>query len=236
MNRLPAGLINVPVQVLCFSASSPLIRKGRMTCRDKDQCEIRLDRRETAFEKGMRVIVDGGKDPPFRLKGVITAVEGSRLVADIERIVEPDKRSFPRVCGGVHVRYRVVKADHDASRIDAWIRGDDTVSNEGEWWEPDPFMNFSGSGLKFEDTLHCEVGDVLLMRLRVGSSPLEWRVTGHVVRIEPLERDDIGPSDDDRQIRGPTHYIAVHYDYIPEEAREALAAFTLKIQNALLGI
>lgn len=236
MSRLPSDMVDVPVEVVSLSSTRPLIRKGKMTCCDKGSCEVILKEPEPAFQTGMHVVVDGGRGTPYRIKGVISGIEGSRLLVEAERVVEPDKRAFPRVCGGVHLKYRVVSAGEDQSIVHAWIKGDETLLRHGGWREPDPFMNFSGSGLKFEDTLHCSPGDLLLMALRIGSSERQWHVTGRVVRVEALQAEDVQEVDETRRSYGATHRVAVHYEHIPEEAREALAEFTLKIQDALLGI
>jgi hypothetical protein len=96
-------------------------------------------------------------------------------------------------------------------------------------------MNFSGSGIKFNDQPHCKVDDLILMELQVTPLQDRWHATGRVVRVELLQPDELEGFDEERHKYIPTHQIAVHFEDIPEEAREALTAFGLKIQNTLLG-
>jgi hypothetical protein len=115
------------------------------------------------------------------------------------------------------------------------MRGEDGPAREGEWWEPDPFMDFSGSGLKFEDRLHCEAGDLVLLELSIPPAETLWRATARVVRVEPIEREGVEDADPATGDREPTHRVAIEFIDLPQEAAEALAAFTLKIQGALLA-
>jgi hypothetical protein len=95
-------------------------------------------------------------------------------------------------------------------------------------------MDFSGSGLKFEDQERCAAGDTLLLELSVPPSDVWFRATAVVVRLLPIppeeremtERGDDGPA--------PTHQVAVHFTNLPAEAVEALMEFTLRVQDALI--
>jgi hypothetical protein len=236
MTASPDALSNVPIQVLCLSSTPPLIRNGRVTSREAGRYDVMLAEPEPAFKVGMRVVLDGGPGTAIRIMGVVAEASMSQLRVQTGRVVQPDKRAFPRMYGGVSVGYRVLTAKERAKVAPAWIAGEDKPRREGAWHEPDPFMDFSGSGLKFEDELHCKVGDLLLIELHVAPSDDRWHATGRVVRIEPLRPDDMEASDEEQQGPAPTHQIALQFEHLPQEAREALAAFTLKIQNALLGL
>ncbi len=97
-------------------------------------------------------------------------MDGCRLQVKTERVVDSDKREFPRLQGGLSVRYRVL-ADREAGRSSkAWLAGEDLPPGDGEWREPDPFMDFSGSGLRFDDQLVCEEEDLLLVEMQVPPS------------------------------------------------------------------
>jgi hypothetical protein len=76
----------------------------------------------------------------------------------------------------------------------------------------------------------------VLVELQVPPGEGRWRATAQVVRVEPLRPEELEALDEDQRKRGATHQIAIHFVDLPKEAREALAAFTLRIQNALLRI
>jgi hypothetical protein len=228
-------LKNAPVEVLCMSLTTPVIKKGRITCHGDGFCEVALDGNEAPLEGGTSVIVDAGPETGVRIKGQVVAVSGSRFRVESERLVLPDKRSFPRVMGGIRVRYRVVSGKGAKAAASAWLKGDDKPRAEGEWWEPDPFMDFSGSGLKFDDRLHCKVGDELLLQLQVPPGREVWRATARVVRLDPLPPPAQDELDEIQRELAPTHQIAIQFVELPPEASEALSAFTLRVQDALLA-
>ena len=234
---MPSTLVelqDVPVDVVCLSVSPPVIRKGRMTCHGDGSCEVALEEPEPRLEPGMRVVLDGGPDRDVRIKGRVAGREGQRLQVETERVVPPDKRSFPRMYGGIHVRYRVLAADGGEAIAAAWVAGQDAPGGEGEWRVPDPFMDFSGTGLRFEDQLHCKQNDLLLLELALPSSEDRWRATARVVRVDPIRSEDLEGRDEGKREPAPTHQIAVRFEDLPTDATEALTAFAMRIQDALL--
>lgn len=228
-------LKDAPVEVICLSVTPPVIRKGRVTCREEGPCEVVLEEPEPRLEPGMRVVLDGGPDRDVRIKGLVAETEGHRLRVETQRAVPPDKRSFPRMYGGIHLRYRVLSASEAEAIVSAWVSGDDAPGKEGEWREPDPFMDFSGTGLRFEDQLSCRTNDVLLMDLALPGSEKGWKATARVVRVDPIRPEDLQGLERERREQAPTHQIAVQFAHIPNEATEALTAFAMRIQDALLN-
>jgi hypothetical protein len=182
----------------------------------------------------MRVVLEGGPDLEVRIKGRIAAIEGNRLRVETERVVPPDKRSFPRMYGGIRVRYRVLAEGESDEVGSAWISGEEAPKREGAWREPDPFMDFSGTGLRFEDQLHCRTKDLLLIELALPSSEDRWHATARVVRVDPIGPEDLAGRDEEEGKRAPTHQIAVQFVDLPTEATEALTTFAMSIQDALL--
>jgi hypothetical protein len=227
-------LQDVPVEIICLSVSPPVIRNGRVTCEGEGPCEVVLAEPEPRLEPGMRVVLDGGPDRDLRIKGLVTAIEGLRLRVETERVVPPDKRSFPRMYGGIYVRYRVLAAGEGEEDASAWVAGGDPAGEGGAWREPDPFMDFSGTGLRFEDQLHCKTEDRMLIELKLPSSEDLWRATARVVRVDPIRRDDLEGQKEDGGEVAPSHQIAVEFMELPTEATEALTAFAMRIQDALL--
>jgi len=234
MTKTLGELQDAPVEIVCLSVTPPVIRKGRATCPGDGPCEVVLEESEPRLEPGMRVVLDGGPDRDVRIKGRIATIEGERLRVETERVVPPDKRSFPRMYGGIHVRYRVLAEGESEEVGSAWVSGAEAPGKEGEWREPDPFMDFSGTGLRFEDQLHCRTNDLLLIELALPSSEDGWHATARVVRVDPIGPEDLEGRDEEERQRAPTHQIAVQFVDLPTEATKALTTFAMRIQDALL--
>lgn len=227
-------LQDAPVEIICLSVTPPVIRRGRVTGQEEGRWDVLLEEAEPRLEPGMRVVLEGGPDRDVRIKGLVAAREGLRLSLEPQRVVPPDKRSFPRMYGGIHVRYCVLSPGEGETKASAWVSGDDAPGKEGEWREPDPFMDFSGTGLRFEDQLKCRPNDMLLMELALPGSEERWRATARVVRVDPIRPEDLVGPDEEPRKQAPTHQIAVQFADLPTDATEALTAFAMRIQDALL--
>lgn len=152
--------------------------------------------------------------------GTVIAVRGAHA---------SDRREFARSCGALRVRYRPAR-DVD---VVAWLAG---APVDNGWLRPDPFMDFSGSGLKFHHDTSVAQGDALLVEVSIGSSHRVHRLTARVVRVDeipPAERDET-PWEEGASI--PSHAIAVHFDRVAPETTEALVRFGERIQEALLCV
>ncbi len=227
-------LQDVPVEIICLSVTPPVIRKGCVSSRGAGRCEVVLEQPEPRLEPGMRVVLDGSPDRDLRIKGRVAEVDGPTLQVETERLVPPDKRSFPRMYGGIHIRYRVLADPEAEAESSVWLTGGDAPAWEGDWREPDPFMDFSGTGLRFEDRLHCDKDDRMLVELRLPSSEECWRAVARVVRVDPIRPEDLEGREGDREEPVPTHQIAVQFEQLPPDATEALTDFAMRIQDALL--
>jgi hypothetical protein len=221
-------LLDVPVEVLSLASDPPLILPGRITCRDEGTCDVILDDAGHGFEEGMKVIVDAGEATELRVVGTIGLIQGQLIHVESRTLVRRDKRIFPRTYGGIRLRYMVVPPEASTP----WI--DKGVAPEGTWLQPDPFMDFSGSGLKFEDQERCEAGDTLLLELSIPPSDDLYRATARVVRLFDIPEDEASTTPREDGQPSPTHQIAVHFEQLPPEAVEALMAFTLRVQDALI--
>jgi hypothetical protein len=221
-------LLDVPVEVLSLASDPPLILSGRVTCRDEETCDVLLDDQEHAFAEGMKVIVDAGEATELRVVGTIGLVQDNLIHVESRTLVRRDKRIFPRTYGGIRLRYLVAPPQ----AAEPWV--EDGEVPEGEWCQPDPFMDFSGSGLKFEDQERCKSGDTLLLELRIPPTNDAYRATARVIRLFPIPAEEIEASERDPALPVPTHQIAVHFENLPPEAVEALMAFTLRVQDALI--
>lgn len=128
-----------------------------------------------------------------------------------------DRRLFPRLNGGLPMRYQ----PSDANDAISYLAGADP--DPEAWCTPDPYMNFSVEGLEFHSAAAVPETELLLIELRVGHNPQPWRCTAHIVRRGAGSDPDF------------PHTTAVRFDQIPPEATEALAEFTANLQAAFLG-
>ena len=128
----------------------------------------------------------------------------------------------------------IIPIVEEATVIPAWLGGDDAVAGDGVWHEPDPFMDFSASGLKFEDQPYCQVNDLILLEMMVPPAKELWHATARVLRVEPITPEEDEEQGRDQEKPLATHQIAINFLDVPEKMSEALAAFTLGIQDALL--
>jgi len=127
-----------------------------------------------------------------------------------------DKRDFPRLHAGIPLAYRLA----DTGQAAAWIAGEAIA---GDWVEPDPYMNFSVGGVRFDSPHAMEGGELLLIKLRIGDDSPTWRATGRVVRVFDVPQDSPAACS-----------AAISFESLPIEARDALSDLTLKIQDTLL--
>ena len=192
-----------------------------------DGAEVRL-KVDGAVEVGCRVCI---RESNTWLYGKVEHCEGQDLRINVRGTSTSDRREFSRVYGAIQTRYQVVKGDSTLACKRWMSRGEST---QGPWFVPDPFMDFSGSGLMFHDQETCSDGDTLLMELRVQGSEEVFRVTADVVRlllIAPEERDET-PFAEGAAI--PSHRVAVHFLEAPANVIHALVEFAAKIQEAFL--
>ena len=162
------------------------------------------------------------------LHGNVTRATGRRLHLRVDRTTRRDHREFPRMYGAIHVRYAAATGDPGA-----WI--DNGVAGEVTWYRPDPFMNFSASGLQF-DTAHPVEADVggLLISLKTPGDSTSYRATARIVRVDPIPADELDdePFEDGEPLS--THRMAVHFTDVPSDAIAALMAFTERLQQTYL--
>ena len=170
---------------------------------------------------GDRVVIAFSDANSGRLSGTvtdITAADGGQQI-HVSRDAEHDrdKRDYPRLHAGLPIRYRVADADEGA----AWIAGD--AAPDDGWISPDPFMNFSVGGLRFDAVRSVAAHDLLLIDFATAEDGPRWRLTGRVIRVFDPESEE-----------SPTHSVAIAFVHFPDPANEALSELTLKIQDTLL--
>lgn len=210
--------MSVAVRILSAQGDIPLMVDGIITGRDNDQFEVHCSSGADGLTKGDKIVLTiEGESGNLRclIASKANATQGGFALSVISQARhEADKRDFPRLHAGLPIRYRGC-TDTEAAK---WIEGEPVG---GEWIEPDPYMNFSVGGLRFDCVSDLAPESLLIIELRVGDTGPLWRVTGRVIRVFTAT-EHAGPS------------VAVSFEHLPSDALEALTELTLQIQESLL--
>jgi hypothetical protein len=215
------------VELVMMGASAALV-SGVVVSEDSD--EVVVDGIPEVSD-GTAVCVRAISDEPW-VYGRSTSWVDKKLTIEVRGSSAPDRREFSRVYGALKVRYLVHKGEGAELASRRWLTNGDALSDT--WHEPDPFMDFSGSGLKFHHNDVSAPGDLLLLELYPPGAKQVHRATALVVRVDPIPEDekDEEPFSDGAEI--PTHCVAVHFDYVGPAAIDDLVRFAERIQEALL--
>jgi len=173
---------------------------------------------------GDRVILEGPWN--VRVMGTVSETKQGRVCVAVSRAIEKDRRASHRSLGGIEVRYAVARQPGDA---EAWVENG-ACALEG-WHVPDPFMSFSSTGLRFDHRAVVDEGDLILMSFTVPHRSETWRGTARVVRVT-----DIPFAEQSEYMEGEppaSHRIAVHFETLSTEARDALVARGLEILKSI---
>lgn len=212
------------VELLCLTSDGPLMFEGRARYgADDDQIEVDLSAPASEKLQGSQAIITFPVKGAPRLTAQIIHAEGNRLSLTSPRLRPRDKRLYPRLYGNIPLSYRAHHSAEGELSVHRWLAGSTHDGPQPPLRTPEPFMNFSVSGVCFEDTIPFEKDALVLMELGVGELPGRWRATGRVVRVERLPDGDT-----------PLYSIAVNFETLPDAAMQALSDFTLTIQEALL--
>jgi hypothetical protein len=218
-----------PVRILCTSKETPVMLDGSLTESGDTTHTVSTSAAAATLGIGDRVILDFTASSRARITGSVQRLnpssDGGYLIEIADSVDrERDKRDFPRLCAGVPIRYRVVSDDDlnvDAAALESWV--DSSDAGGGEWHSPDPFMNFSVGGLRFDGLASLREGATLLVDLAIDDSGERWATTAKVIRVW-----------DPETAGADTRSVAVAFEHLPEGAREALSDLTLRIQDSLL--
>lgn len=222
----PALRVPTPVSIVHAASDPPLLVKGRVVAQEGELLDMDVPSGTPSLGSGESLVLDFPRDAGVARAIVhVASHEGTRVRARIVKVPVSDQREYPRMHGGIRLRYCIVPAGQEDAASDAWLR---SGTPTGPFYDPDPFMNFSATGLAFEDKDHAKEGEVILCSLGVPGDPHDWRATADVVRVMriPIDERDEGVD--------ATHRVAVHFRDLPDEAREALRRHTLRIQEAYL--
>lgn len=220
--------VAIPVELICVACSPPLFGKADLIDMEPSSCILRLAEPETPLQKGFHVIIDCWGNDRMRILGQVTEIEQDRVFVAIRKSMAPDKRIFPRLYGGIEIRYRHVDKERWEEASRSWMAGEPDTAPE-EWLAPDPFMDFSVSGLKFEGPGDFASDECLLVELKVPLDEELRRATARVVRV-----DLASPQADPATRRAGPNQIAIHFLELPLKTAESLVRFTLHLQEALL--
>jgi hypothetical protein len=201
---------------------------GTVTDDSPTALTVHCSAKALALEPGARVVLtfeDGTTKVSGTVTGVATADDGDAQVEVAKGAVhQRDMRDFPRLWAGLPIRYQnATRADGDTEQLRAaWNAGEPV---DGDWFCPDPYMNFSVGGLRFDARPDVQQSDLLLIELRLEEGGTAWRTTGQVMRVF----DDLHDTD-----QGPQISVAVAFIDLPSDALQALSELTLQIQDTLL--
>jgi hypothetical protein len=164
------------------------------------------------------------------VQGEVTEVEGDVIQIAVRSEIPADRRDYSRTYGGIDLRYQVIPRQQVELISRRWMATGKSTSDT--WFKPDPFMDFSASGLKFHDNERCTAGDQLLVEFRVPGSPVVHRATAHVIRVLPIPTDEM--DNEPFEIGGiiPSCMIATHFLQLDAASIIALIQFSDRIREA----
>lgn len=210
------------VEVVCTGGPLPFIASGRATGAD-GTWTVHVDRDASSLPADARAILTFADPDAPRIVGLVASVSGNRIELVERAVRERERRAFPRLVAGLQLKMRTLRPSEAGPEAAAWMAGDDGPAHRGTWFEPDPFMNFSVTGLRFQGPATLEGGETLLLELAIRNAGA-WRCVADVVRTFAIGADG------DPNLR----QVAVVFNDIPDEAEIALSELTLKIQDQLL--
>jgi hypothetical protein len=205
------------VRLVHTSGGVPVLAYAQVVRAERGNVYLALTAR-TSLDAGARVILEPTVGDAARHIVAIIAATERTLTARIISAANRDRREYPRLSGRVDVRYGVCASEADAA---AWMRGAEVT---GVDHAPSPWMEFSATGLAFEDRDFTRQGQDLLMDLRLPGHRTRWRCVARVIRVLPLPDADATA----------THRVCVNFEQIPSEATIALAHYTIRVQEALM--
>jgi hypothetical protein len=201
---------NKPVEVFVMGGGMTAL-PGTLLHNDDDVARLQLG----GVAEGQSVFFQPDSPGPW-VFGRVAEVDGDEVEVAIQGHHRPDRREFARAWGPVHVRYQAVDSSSYELAGRRWLQMGQGV--ERKWYQPELFMNFSGSGLRFDGGEGIATGDMVLVGCRVPGDEREHRFTASVIRVAS---DEEGGS-------------ALHFLEATEGARMALVHFAERIQEQAL--
>jgi len=211
---IPIGQpLDIPISVVFSVGGSPVVTAGTLLWYEPGETvRIALGGDGSLPAVDTEVRIHGVLDTTLRMSGPTIAQRGRTVEIFPADVEQHDLRRHRRAYGGLELRYLVVPED-DPNASHRWMMGAADLETRTGWREPEPFMEFSASGVRFDDVLACQLGNIVLLELRLPSEEHGWRAVGRVVRIEGMQP---------RPKTGPGYHIALELTELPEEASVAL--------------
>lgn len=225
MMASPTSRAPLTVDIVCAQGPIPFLARGRVRSQRLGTYTIDVDRDATPLPVGARIILSYPDGQSDRIVATVERVDGNELVCSQQQLRQRERREFPRLHGGVPLRYRRVDPNRFTATAARWLRGSQVPAVVGppeSWIEPERFMNYSVTGLRFRTDDDVRLHEIVLLELGVPDRKDRWRCTARCVHA--------GPNPD-----GEGQIIALEFVQIPGDARAALTDMTLDAQAVLLG-
>ena len=157
---------------------------------------------------------------------------GTDVVVAVRGKTRSDQREFFRVQGAILCRYQILRGEDTELARRRWTQ--QGTAPEGTWNEPEPYMDFSASGLAFYEGEGCAEEDVMLLEIGIPDQPQRYRTSARVIRLIPLSEDEKASLAAEGRAAGATQTVAIHFLDIEPDAIEALVALTEVIQETYI--
>lgn len=230
MSRWSPSKPSVTADIIALKAMPPLFGQGRVDFEGPSTCTVETPSDTSALKSGMDILIDASREAGCRLIGQVDKVAPGHLRVRILKVVPTDQRIYPRMWGGIDLRYIPLPKGTPEATLKEWLAGGPL---EGTWYHPEPFMDFSASGLRFEHRATCAKDDIVLVEFRLPFRGETLRATSVVVRVAPLTAEEL--EEQDPTLEAPaTHEIAIQFCEMGPGAIEALMDFTRRLQEVFV--
>ncbi len=206
----------ISVEIICATAEPPVCTDGALLSLADKRCTVQTSTPLPELAPGSSVIVRVHDHRQLEFIGLIEEGSAHALDVQIVRVSPQEKRYFPRENGGIDMHWKRLDRCGFEVATAAWRRGLFEVDGKEDWNTPEPFMNFSASGLRFRDDAPCAPGDIVLIAFRLKGRSAWHRAIAEVVRRT--------------QNDGQAADIAVAFQELEPTTVELLANFTLDRQ------
>ncbi|MEN0062016.1 MAG: PilZ domain-containing protein [Myxococcota bacterium] len=190
---------------------------GRIVRRDGPELWVAVF--DGRLEDGEAVCLQSETSAPW-LYGKVKGVESDgAFCIHIDGSHTPDRREFSRVWGPLNLRFQALDDDGYELASLRWLRKGEGIGPR--WQRPPMFMDFSGSGARFETrgVEPAEPDQRLLVGIQIPGDMEEHRFTARAVRT--LNHDS---------------QLAIHFLEANEGAIAALVDFAERIQEQLVDL
>ncbi len=220
---IPIGTVNrIPVTIMRVSQDPPVVVDGSVVRFDGKRYDIEVTDWTIAFKEGEQLLLDFGEGETGRRRTRVEAVsEEGITVSLIGRPRPRDRRFFPRIEGYFSLEYQVFPPDR-RDAVTRWLEHPHLAEAGEVWSQPDPFVEFSATGIKFRADEDLEVGSWLRLRFKLPLLGDEvYYCGGKVVR-----RDDQD---------GETWFAVALVD-VDDHVSDMLMEYTRRCQDLVLGL